>query len=64
MSKLQHCQFCYQLYSPPRYFRAPSQSCDACWLTIQTALSQPEPDFSGDVKKLPGYFEPTSWVIQ
>jgi len=27
-------------YTPPKFYRSPSQSCDRCWLEINAKLSQ------------------------
>ena len=38
---MQQCQFCYAYYTPPKFYRSPSQSCDRCWLEIN-AMVRPE----------------------
>jgi len=33
------CQFCYRLYTPPDFYRSPSQTCTSCWLEINSRLA-------------------------
>ena len=40
MKKQEHCQFCFALYTPPLFYRSPSQTCSRCWLEISAALTQ------------------------
>ena len=57
-----HCQFCGMLHAP-HPSRKPSLTCTPCWLEIQAALSQPEPQFSREnARKI--NFEPPVYVIQ
>ena len=39
MTSLQ-CQFCGAWYTPYKFYRSPSQTCDRCWLEINAALTQ------------------------
>ena len=59
----QSCLFCGAGYEPrAESMPPPSSACQKCWLTINAALTQREPDFTTENKARINYV-PESWVI-
>jgi len=56
------CQFCGAFITDKPATDYPSNSCQMCWLTINAALTQREPDFTTENKARINYV-PESWVI-